>query len=387
MVNVTRKEDCCGCAACAQVCPKSCITMVRDAEGFDYPEADSERCISCGLCEKVCPVSHAQAEPAGEPKVFAAYGPDKDRAVSSSGGIFAQLARQTLAQGGLVFGAAMAEDGKTAVHMAIDSEGDLPRLQGSKYLQSHVGNCFRQAKEALEAGRAVLFTGTPCQIEGLLHFLGRNYENLVTADVICHGVPSEKLWQKYLDYQQHRYGSRVTRVSFRDKRQGWKSFSMALTFENGKQYAKKLYFDTYLQLFLQDLCLRPSCYSCPSRKLHRRSDLTLGDFWGCDVVCPDLDDDTGLSLVFVHSEKGQRAFDALPLQTRSVTVDQALTANKAMIRSPAKPQQREEVLSALDTLSLEQVGKRYLRKLPMKEAIRLSIPTQVIRTAKKLLKR
>lgn len=387
MVNVTRKEDCCGCAACAQVCPKSCITMVRDGEGFDYPKADSEQCISCGLCEKVCPVSHAQAEPAGEPKAFAAYGPDKDRAESSSGGIFAQLARQTLAKGGLVFGAAMAEDRKTAVHMAIDSEGDLPRLQGSKYLQSHMGNCFRQAKEALEAGRAVLFTGTPCQIEGLLHFLGRDYENLVTADVICHGVPSEKLWQKYLDYQQHRYGSRVTRVSFRDKRQGWKSFSMALTFENGKQYAKKLYFDTYLQLFLQDLCLRPSCYRCPSRKLHRRSDLTLGDFWGCDAVCPDLDDDTGLSLVFVHSEKGQCAFDALPLQTRSVTVDQALTANKAMIRSPAKPQQREEVLSALDTLSLEQVGKRYLRKLPMKEAIRLSIPTQVIRTAKKLLKR
>lgn len=387
MINVTRKEDCCGCAACVQVCPKSCITMVRDGEGFDYPKADSERCISCGLCEKVCPVSHAQAEPAVEPKAFAAYGPDKDRAVSSSGGIFAQLARQTLAQGGLVFGAAMAEDSKTAVHTAIDSEGDLLRLQGSKYLQSHVGNCFRQAKEALEAGRAVLFTGTPCQIEGLLHFLGRDYENLVTADVICHGVPSEKLWQKYLDYQQHRYGSRVTRVSFRDKRQGWKSFSMALTFENGKQYAKKLYFDTYLQLFLQDLCLRPSCYRCPSRKLHRRSDLTLGDFWGCDVVCPDLDDDTGLSLVFVHSEKGQRAFDALPLQTRSVTVDQALTANKAMIRSPAKPQQREEVLSALDTLPLEQVGKRYLRKLPMKEAIRLSIPTKVIRTAKKLLKR
>lgn len=225
MVNVTRKEDCCGCAACVQVCPKSCIAMVRDAEGFDYPKADSERCISCGLCEKVCPVSHAQAEPAGEPKAFAAYGPDKDRAESSSGGIFAQLARQTLAQGGLVFGAAMAEDSKTAVHMAIDSEGDLPRLQGSKYLQSHVGNCFRQAKEALEAGRAVLFTGTPCQIEGLLHFLGRDYENLVTADVICHGVPSEKLWQKYLDCQQRRYDSRVTRVSFRDKRQGWKSFS------------------------------------------------------------------------------------------------------------------------------------------------------------------
>jgi len=361
--------------------------MVRDAEGFDYPKADSERCVSCGLCEKVCPVSHAQAEPAGEPKAFAAYGPDKDRAESSSGGIFAQLAKQTLAKGGLVFGAAMAEDSKTAVHTAIDSEGDLPRLQGSKYLQSHMGNCFRQAKEALEAGRAVLFTGTPCQIEGLLHFLGRDYENLVTADVICHGVPSEKLWQKYLNYQQRHHGSRVTRVSFRDKRQGWKSFSMALTFENGKQYAKKLYFDTYLQLFLQDLCLRPSCYRCPSRKLHRRSDLTLGDFWGCDAVCPDLDDDTGLSLVFVHSEKGQRAFDALPLQTRSVTVDQALTANKAMIRSPTKPQQREEVLSALDTLPLEQVGKRYLRKLPMKEAIRLSIPTQVIRTAKKLLKR
>lgn len=387
MVNVTRKEDCCGCAACVQVCPKSCIAMVRDAEGFDYPKADSERCISCGLCEKVCPVSHAQAEPAGEPKAFAAYGPDKDRAESSSGGIFAQLARQTLAQGGLVFGAAMAEDGKTAVHMAIDGEGDLPRLQGSKYLQSHMGNCFRQAKEALEAGRAVLFTGTPCQIEGLLHFLGRDYENLVTADVICHGVPSEKLWQKYLNYQQHRYGSRVTRVSFRDKRQGWKSFSMALTFENGKQYAKKLYFDTYLQLFLQDLCLRPSCYRCPSKKLHRRSDLTLGDFWGCDRVCPEMDDDTGLSLVLIHSEKGQRAFDALSLKRKTVTLEQALTANKAVIRSPKMPENREAVLSALDGCSIDAVGKRYLRKLPWKQALRLSLPEGAVRKIKRVLHR
>ena len=387
MVNVTRKEDCCGCAACAQVCPKSCITMVRDGEGFDYPKADSEQCISCGLCEKVCPVSHAQAEPAGEPKAFAAYGPDKDRAESSSGGIFAQLARQTLAQGGLVFGAAMAEDSKTAVHTAIDSEGDLPRLQGSKYLQSHVGKCFRQAKEALEAGRAVLFTGTPCQIEGLLHFLGRDYENLVTADVICHGVPSEKLWQKYLDCQQHRYGSRVTRVSFRDKRQGWKSFSMALTFENGKQYAKKLYFDAYLQLFLQDLCLRPSCYRCPSRKLHRRSDLTLGDFWGCDAVCPEMDDDTGLSLVLIHSEKGQRSFDALSLKRKTVTLEQALTANKAVIRSPKMPENREAVLSALDGCSIDAVGKRYLRKLPWKQTLRLSLPEGAVRKIKRVLHR
>ena len=387
MVNVTRKEDCCGCAACVQVCPKSCITMVRDAEGFDYPKADPERCISCGLCEKVCPVSHAQAEPAGEPKAFAAYGPDKDRAESSSGGIFAQLARRTLAQGGLVFGAAMAEDGKIAVHMAIDGEEDLPRLQGSKYLQSHMGNCFRQAKEALEAGRAVLFTGTPCQIEGLLHFLGRDYENLVTADVICHGVPSEKLWQKYLDYQQHRYGSRVTRVSFRDKRQGWKSFSMALTFENGKQYAKKLYFDTYLQLFLQDLCLRPSCYACPSRKKHRVSDLTLGDFWGCDRVCPEMDDDTGLSLVLIYSEKGQRAFDALSLKRKTVTLEQALTANKAVIRSPKMPENREAVLSALDGCSIDAVGKRYLRKLPWKQALRLSLPEGAVRKIKRVLGR
>lgn len=387
MVNVTVKENCCGCAACAQVCPKSCITMVRDTEGFCYPEADPGQCVSCGLCERVCPVLHPLAEPAGEPRAFAAFGPAKDRAESSSGGVFAQLARQTLAKGGLVFGAAMAEDMQTAVHMAIASEKELPRLQGSKYLQSHMGNCFRQAKEALEAGRAVLFTGTPCQIEGLLHFLGRDYENLITADVICHGVPSEKLWQKYLDHQQRRYGARVTRVSFRDKRQGWKSFSMALNFENGKQYAKKLYFDLYLQLFLQDLCLRPSCYSCPSRKKHRRSDLTLGDFWGCDVVCPDMDDDRGLSLVVVHSEKGQRVFDALSVQARPVTIDQALAANKAMIRSCPKPRQREEVLGALDTLPLEQVGKRYLRRLPMKEALRLAIPTRVIRAAKKLLKR
>lgn len=385
MVTITEKEKCCGCGACANICPKQCISMEQDEEGFYYPKVDAAKCISCGLCEKTCPVLNAGEAPAGEPKAFAAFGTPEDRKCSSSGGIFSQLARDTLRKGGMVFGAAMAENQQYAEHIGIESLEDLGKLQGSKYLQSHMGQCFRQAKAALEQGRPVLFTGTPCQIEGLQNFLGRDYENLLTADVICHGVPSEKLWQRYLEFQQRRYGSRVTQVRFRDKRQGWKSFSMVLYFENGKQYAKKLYFDLFLQLFLQDLCLRPSCYACPSRKLHRRSDLTLGDFWGCDVVCPEMDDDTGLSLVLLHSEKGERAFGALA--AKPVTINQALAANKAVVRSPKRPEKREAVLSALDTLSVETVGKRFLQKLPLKQRIRLSMPRELTLRVKRLLGR
>ena len=387
MVEITEKKDCCGCSACVNVCPRGCVSMERDGEGFFYPRADREKCVSCGLCEKVCPVLHSPAAPEGAPKACAAFGSPEDRKGSSSGGVFAGLARQVLEQGGLVFGAAMGENQGYAAHVGIDSLAELPKLQGSKYLQSRMGDCFRQAKKALDAGKAVLFTGTPCQIEGLKNFLGRDYENLLTADVICHGVPSEKLWQKYLEFQQRRYGSPVTDVRFRDKRQGWKSFSMVLTFENGKRYGKKLYFDLFLQLFLQDLCLRPSCYACPSRKKHRVSDLTLGDFWGCDRVCPEMDDDTGLSLVLIHSEKGQRAFDALSLKRKTVTLEQALTANKAVIRSPKMPENREAVLSALDGCSIDAVGKQYLRKLPWKQALRLSLPEGAVRKIKRVLGR
>ena len=387
MVEITEKKDCCGCSACVNVCPRGCVSMEKDGEGFFYPRVDREKCVSCGLCEKVCPVLHSPAAPEGAPKACAAFGSPEDRKGSSSGGVFAGLARQVLEQGGLVFGAAMGENQEYAAHVGIGSLAELPKLQGSKYLQSRMGDCFRQAKKALDAGKTVLFTGTPCQIEGLMNYLGRDYQNLLTADVVCHGVPSEKLWKKYLEYQQKRYGSRVKEVRFRDKRQGWKSFSMVLTFENGKQYAKKLYFDLFLQLFLQDFCLRPSCYACTSRKAHRCSDLTLGDFWGCDVVCPDMDDDMGLSLVLIHSEKGQQAFEELPLKTREVTLEQALIANKALIRSPGQPENRQEVLASLDTLPLQEVGKRYLRKLPTKEALRLALPQGLVQGLKRLLGR
>ena len=387
MVTITEKKNCCGCSACVNVCPRDCISMERDGEGFFYPRVDEGKCVSCGLCEQVCPVLHSPGLPEGAQEAYAAFSSPEDRKGSSSGGVFAGFARQVLERGGLVFGAAMGENQEYAEHVGVASLAELPKLQGSKYLQSRMGDCFRQAKKALDAGKAVLFTGTPCQIEGLKNFLGRDYENLLTADVICHGVPSEKLWQNYLEFQQRRYGSKVTNVRFRDKRQGWKSFSMVLTFENGKQYAKKLYFDLFLQLFLQDLCLRPSCYACPSRKLHRVSDITLGDFWGCDRVCPEMDDDTGLSLVLIHSEKGQRAFDALPLNRKSVPLDQALTANKAVIQSPKLPENREAVLAALDSCPIDAVGKQYLRKLPWKQALRLSLPEGAVQKIKRALRR
>lgn len=311
MINITQKENCCGCGACAQVCPKWCITMKADAEGFLYPAVDPHLCVSCGLCEKVCPIENRPVPNAGPVEAYAAYTKDSElRENSSSGGIFSELSRWVLAQNGVVFGAAFAED-FSVHHIRIDSEAEMDLLRGSKYTQSATEETYQEARQLLQKGRPVLFSGVACQIAGLKNYLGKEYDHLYTVDVLCHGVPSPKVWQKHMHEQQAKRGNNVKAVRFRDKRSGWKNYSVSMAFDDGSEYCKENRSDAYMRLFIGDICLRPSCHSCRFKDIPRASDLTIGDAWGIQHHMPHMDDDRGTSIVLVHSEKGSRLWSQI----------------------------------------------------------------------------
>ncbi len=311
MLKIEKKKDCCGCGACANVCPKNCIELKSDKEGFLYPKIDKEKCVDCGLCEKVCPIANSESRSESVLKSYAAFSPDNElRKKSSSGGMFSLFANIILDKGGVVYGAAF--DNKFLVHhVGIESKDELYKLQGSKYLQSRTENTFKEVKENLNKGRYVLYTGTACQIAGLKSFLRKDYEKLYTVDVLCHGVPSPKVWKKYLAEQEKIHGADVTKAFFRNKDTGWKSYSVELEFSNSKKYTKTFGQEMFMKLFLQNICLRPSCHDCKFKSLERESDITIGDAWGIENHSPEMNDNMGVSVVLVHSQKGIELFDAI----------------------------------------------------------------------------
>lgn len=325
MIHIDDKKDCCGCEACAQCCPKRCISMQEDGEGFLYPRVDHSLCIDCGLCEKVCSVLH-QDTPSEPLTVYAAKNPDDEvRRASSSGGIFTLLAESVLAENGVVFGARFDKDWNV-VHDYTESKKGLGAFRGSKYVQSRTGETFNQAERFLKAGRKVLFSGTPCQIMGLKRYLRKEYDNLLTVDFVCHGVPSPLVWRKYIEETLVRQDEKIQfrptlnhlfsdemplieGISFRDKCLGWKKYSFALTLskvttageKNTVSLSSIFYDNAYMQAFLANLTLRPSCHACPAKCGRSGSDVTLGDFWGIEKIAPELDDDRGCSLLIINN--------------------------------------------------------------------------------------
>lgn len=330
MIFIVDKYNCCGCTACVEVCPKQCIAMREDEKGFLYPYVDTSKCIDCKLCEMVCPVIN-QAEPREPLKVFAAKNTNEEvRLKSSSGGIFSMIAERIIKNGGVVFGARFNEQWEV-VHDFADTIEGLGAFRGSKYVQSRIGNNFKKAEFFLKNGREVLFTGTPCQIAGLQRFLRKDYPNLLTVDVICHGVPSPLVWRDYLKHiicpkGENRKNtvslslneiSNLSSISFRDKMTGWKKYGFivrtkstlktdkksVLTFKDNILCHEILQQNIFLRGFLQNLYLRPSCYKCPSRNFKSNSDFLLGDFWNIDSINKEINDDKGISLVFALSFK------------------------------------------------------------------------------------
>ncbi|OUO70372.1 Coenzyme F420 hydrogenase/dehydrogenase, beta subunit C-terminal domain [Bacteroides sp. An269] len=335
MIKIVNKQDCCGCSACVQRCPKHCITLKEDGEGFLYPHVNSDECIDCGLCEKVCPELH-HGERHIPLEVYAAKNKDESiRMQSSSGGIFTLLAEKVIQEGGVVFGAAFDVNWEVMHTYAETMEG-LVDFRGSKYMQSRIGTAYQDAEYFLKQGRKVLFSGSPCQIKGLKLFLRKNYDNLIAVDFICHGVPSPKVWREYLKETIARKSGKnsvlpypipckigIDTVDFRSKSTGWKKFSFALTLsETSVEGVKNTVLlssvfseNPFMRAFLADLILRPSCYSCPSKSGRSGSDLTIADYWAIPQVAPEFDDDKGVSLVLVQTEKGKSFYQSLKEKT------------------------------------------------------------------------
>ncbi len=372
MIKILQKQFCCGCAACVQRCPKHCISLQEDNEGFLYPHVDESVCIDCGWCEKVCPVIHQQ-ESAKPIIVYAAKNVQDDiRMNSSSGGIFTALAEKVIAEGGVVFGVRFDKHWEVVTDYTETKEG-LSLFRESKYLQSRIGDSFTQAESFLKSGRKVLFSGTPCQIAGLKLFLKKEYDNLVAIDIICHGVPSPGIWRQYLKEETARMCGQkntvlphsiperdvhVEGISFRNKDLGWKKFSFALILSTTNGSGEKFSFcshmpfkeNPFMKGFLSDLYLRPSCYACPAKCGRSGSDLTLGDFWGVQLVMPELDDDKGVSVVLVNSEKGNRYCKGLEIHKWGTTYDQVLQYNPAIEKSVQIPRNRKKFYASTSSV-------------------------------------
>lgn len=321
MIDIKRKQDCCGCTACEQICGREAISMKSDSIGFLYPVIDEKLCNDCQLCNKICPINKELSIRIPQ-HIYALKNKDLNvRLQSSSGGVFSILAKETISRGGVVYGAIFDREWNV-VHSRIDNLDDIVKFQGSKYVQSKLGETFKQIKIDLNSGKKVLFSGTPCQVAGLLSYLRKKYENLTTVDFVCHGVPNPKIWNDYLmenvsavwqdakvpfsSSQNHM--SLIKDIRFRDKSKGWQKYRFVLSIAkasaegDGSSVSSCLneycWDNEYMSLFLNDYILRPSCHECHFRNGKSGADYTIADYWGIERFYPDFFDDNGVSLFF-----------------------------------------------------------------------------------------
>lgn len=299
------KQDCCGCTACMTVCSKDAITMKSDEKGFLYPVIDDEKCVSCGLCVKTCAFQNGYDTSTNfeTPLVYAVKN-HQERKTSQSGGMAAVLTNKILELGGVVYGAGYG-DNFYVMHKRAETKDDALEFKGSKYVQSDMNTVYAQIIEDLQKGRFVLFSGTACQIAGLNSCLKNiNTEKLYTCDLVCHGVPSPLVFNDYLNYLKKYFKADIVNFNFRDKTFGWHSHVETIGFNNGIKVSKGIYAD----LFYKHIILRPSCGACKYTNIHRPSDITLADFWGIEKTNAEFDDNKGISLVMINTEKGRKLF-------------------------------------------------------------------------------
>lgn len=371
MIRIIDKNRCCGCTACVNVCAHGCISMNEDSEGFLYPKVDEDHCVDCHLCDRVCPYENIRIESLEiDPECISAKAKDDEiRFKSSSGGLFSLLAQVVINQQGIVYGAAF-DKNFHVIHRGVDSIQRLDLLRGSKYVQSETGFTFSEVKKWLKEGRKVMYVGTPCQIEGLYNYLGnKKTDNLILVDFVCHGVPSPKVWNLYLEDIRKRYNSKIECIFFRDKSHGWKTYSLTFQSESMPLQSRILTFDHYMQTFLRDISLRPSCYNCVCKKINRVSDVTLADFWGIRRINKAMNDDKGVSLVLLHSEKGKRLFQKIEsdIEWYNESLASVKKINHNMVQSVKEPQKRETFFRNIDRYSFEELYDKTVRRGVMYE--------------------
>ena len=354
--------DCCGCTACSVSCPKNAISMQYDALGFLYPIIDNEKCINCGKCDKVCAFNdnYDKSNNFEKPVAYAVRHKDLNELLKSrSGAAFIAISDDILRQGGVVYGAGYDENNKV-IHKRATNKKERDDFRGSKYVQSEMGNTFKEVKKDLDNGLLVLFSGTPCQTAGLASYIGiKNRHNLVLLDIICHGVPSPFIWKDYIAYQERKFHNKILSFSFRSKELGWKAHKESFTFCNGK----KIYDNLFKFLFLKNIISRNSCSKCHYSNIIRPSDITLGDFWGWEKVVPDFNkDDKGISLVICNTEKGFKLFESIKesIHYIEVPIDKCLQPN---LISPSIPHsERNQLEKDYSLHGFDYVVKHYGNK-------------------------
>lgn len=405
IVLFDKKENCCACGACFNICPKKAISMITDEYGFRYPKIDEEKCISCGACQRVCAFQYI--EETNKPKnVFVSARKDNDKIMqSASGGIFAIFAEKILKENGIVCGAALVEENGVLEpkHICIDKIEDLPKLLGSKYVQSDTNTVYGDVKKYLLNNRKVLFSGTPCQVAGLKSFLGKDYNDLLTLDIICHGVPNAEFFKGYLKILQDKIDGKILDFKFRDKKNGW-GLNSCLKYRNKNGtvlYNYSLADEmTYYHMFLQSECYRENCYKCKYTNEKRTGDITIGDYWGVEKEHPDLlrenggilDRYKGISVAIVNTNNGKIWLDKCKneLYLYSSTFEQAAKVNTQLREPSSYGKFRNKIMALYKEGGYDAVDKFYydkvIRRILIKKQIKKVIPKVVWSSLKKIYK-
>ena len=344
MKEVIQKNRCTGCTACLSICPVKAISMVELNDGFKYPVINEEKCINCGLCKKTCPVINKKRDLAFK---------------SSSAGVFSLISENILNEKGIVIGSAF--ENNVLIHKAITKIENLDELRGAKYLQSDLGNIFSYVKKNIKK-KKILFVGTPCQVAGLKRII-KDENNLITIDIICHGVPTPKLFKKYIDELEVKHKDKLISYNFRDKESGWDTYSNTMIFKNSR-YSEKATDNDYMKLFLSNIALRNSCYGCNFKLGNKYSDITIGDFWGIKKLYPDMYSKDGVSSVVINTSKGKKVFEEIKenLDIKNCSIKDVFEINKSLISSSPKPYNRNKFFEEMGKLTIEELSKKYKKK-------------------------
>lgn len=383
MANIsTIQNKCYGCRSCEQICPQNSICMKPSKEGFIYPVVDENTCIHCGLCLKACPVKQVKMHRNQPYSLYAFKNKNHEEIMrSASGGAADVAASVVLRQNGVVYGAAY-DDNFVVKHIEVTDNSAKERLQSSKYVQSDINDCYSKAKAMLNDGRKVLFIGTPCQIAGLYAFLGREDKNLYTMDLICHGVPSPKFFEKYLIYQRSEMKGNIMYYNFRSKdKRGWGTQYLIKT--KTKTKTKTLSLDRYGKHFMNGDCYRESCYQCPYANMDRVGDITIGDFWGIAKSHPEFNSSKGVSSVFINSEKGMCLFEQMKCyaEIEEATLEEGMVKQHNLVRPSDRPIARDFFYNNIDEpgfITDLKVG------LQLKARLKSLLPNKLIQKLKSL---
>lgn len=380
-IEIVKKNECCGCGSCMQKCPKNAISMTENEEGFLVPIINKKSCVNCGLCTKVCPQLKEKTKPKENyPQAYAVYNKNTEELLkSSSGGMFSVIANYVLENNGIVFGAAYNNNNEVN-HIYVENKEDLQKLRNSKYVQSNINNTYKEVEKNLKENRLTLFTGTPCQVAGLKAYLMKDYKNLILVDIVCHGVPNQKVFKKYLEHLEGKFKSKIKAYNFRNKEQnGWGLYAKIET-EDGEIRYKNSAFDPYYSAFLECKMYRESCYNCHYTSFYRNSDITLADYWGILNAHPEFYSEKGVSLVLINNNKGKELLNKINENIEYIKTDLEKASQKNMnLKRPSnRPKERDYIYNGINEKSSNQFIKENLKiTYNPKKIIKAIVPYKV----------